>query len=93
MKKYGIITHYHISNHGAMLQLQALIHVLRSLGVEAKALRFEKSFDFIDEETRNKYRISLRSIPFFVKFLIENGLRKSWFNFLKVIVSRRTAVS
>ena len=84
MKKYGIITHYHISNHGAMLQLQALIHVLRSLDVEAKALRFEKSFDFIDEETRNKYRISLRSIPFFVKFLIENGLRKSWFNFLKV---------
>ena len=54
MKKYGIITHYHISNHGAMLQLQALIHVLRSLDFEAKALRFEKSFDFIDEETRNK---------------------------------------
>lgn len=84
MKKYGIITHYHISNHGAMLQLQALIHVLKSLGIEAKALRFEKSFDYIDEDTRNKYRFSLRSIPYFLKFLHENGLRKTWFNFRKV---------
>lgn len=84
MKKYGIITHYHISNHGAMLQLQALIQVLKSLGVEAKALRFEKSFDFIEEDKRNKYRLSLSSIPFFLKFLRENGFRKTWFNFQKV---------
>jgi len=82
--KYGIITHYHISNHGAMLQLQALIHVLKGLGVEAKALRFDKSLDFIDEQTRNKYRLSVRSVPFFLKFLKENGIKKTWFNFRKV---------
>lgn len=82
--KFGIITHYHISNHGAVLQLQALINVLASMGIEAKALRFEKSFDYIDEETRNKYRLSLRSIPYFLRFLYENGLGKTWFNFQKV---------
>ena len=54
------------------------------MGIEAKALRFEKSFDYIDEDTRNKYRFSLRSIPYFLKFLYENGLRKTWFNFRKV---------
>ena len=27
--KYGIITHYDVHNHGAVLQLNALVHVLR----------------------------------------------------------------
>ena len=82
--KFGIVTHYHISNHGAVLQLQALINVLASQGIEAKALRFDKLFDFVDEGLTKKYRISFQSIPFYLKFLMKNGLGKTLFNLRKV---------
>lgn len=45
--KYGIITHYDVHNHGAVLQLNALIKVLkRDFGIDAKALQFDKNYDF-----------------------------------------------
>ena len=45
--KYGIITHYDVHNHGALLQLNGLKQVLNSLGIEANALQFDKNYDFL----------------------------------------------
>lgn len=60
----GIITHYDVHNHGALLQLNALCKVLKKMGYEATALRFEKNYDFLGIELKDKYNISLRSIPY-----------------------------
>ena len=40
MKHIGIITHYDVFNHGAILQLNALCKTLRAKGYDAKALQF-----------------------------------------------------
>ena len=54
--KYGIITHYDVHNHGAVLQLNALVLALRKrYGVEAQALQFDKNYDFMGRELKAKY--------------------------------------
>lgn len=84
MKKIGIITHYDVHNHGAVLQLYALSRVLNELGYEAKALTFNKNFDFImDRDPNKKYNISLRSIPYYFGYLFKKGIRRTLFNIKK----------
>lgn len=83
MKRYGIITHYMVHNHGALLQLTALCRVLKKKGIEAKALQFEKNYDFMGHEMRAKYDLSLRSLPIYVKYLLNRGFGKTWYNFNK----------
>lgn len=83
MEKYGIITHYMVHNHGALLQLTGLIRILQSRNVEAKALRFEKSYDFLGHDLRAKYEISIRSIGSYLKYLRVEGLSKTIYNFRK----------
>ena len=53
--KYGIITHYDVHNHGALLQLNGLVKVLKGQGINASALQFEKSYDFLGLEIKAKY--------------------------------------
>ena len=60
--KYGIITHYDVHNHGALLQLYGLEQVLKNLGIEAFALQYDKNYDFLGHEMKSKYEISLKSI-------------------------------
>jgi len=81
--RFGIITHYDVHNHGALLQLNALIKVLAEHGVEAHALRFEKNYDFMGVGCRNKYDISLRSLKTYLKYLYDNGLRRTLYNIRK----------
>lgn len=82
--KYGIITHYDVHNHGAVLQLNALVQVLRErYGVEAAALRFDKNYDFMGHELKAKYDLSLRSVGIYLKYLMQNGVRRTFFNFGK----------
>ena len=83
MKQIGIITHYGVHNHGAQLQLYALIQVLQEAGYEGKALQFEKDYRYMGSEAKNKYSISLKSIPFYLKYLLAKGLRKTLFNIKK----------
>ena len=48
--KYGIITHYDVHNHGASLQLNALVKVLkRDFNVDAQALRLDTNYDYADK--------------------------------------------
>lgn len=81
--KFGIITHYDVHNHGALLQLNALIQVLANKGIEAYALQFDKNYDFLGVKLKSKYNISIKSIPFYLKYLKEQGLKKTLFNIKK----------
>lgn len=81
--KFGIITHYDVHNHGALLQLNALIKVLANKGIEAYALRFDKNYDFLGIRLKNKYNIGIKSITFYLKYAKQQGLRKTFFNMKK----------
>ncbi len=84
MKKTGIITHYDVHNHGAHLQLYALSQRLRELGYDAKALRFQKNYDFMGgAEVGKKYNISIRSIPTYIKYTLSNGVDRTIYNINK----------
>ena len=86
MKKIGIVTHYGVHNHGAQLQLFALIKILKENGYEANALQFEKDYRYMSFDAKNKYSISLKSIPFYIKYLLSKGLKKTLFNINKKII-------
>ena len=79
--KAGIITHYDVHNHGAHLQLYAMIQELKKLGYTAQALRFQKNYDFMGgAEAGKKYNISLRSIPTYLKYTVQNGVDRTAYN-------------
>lgn len=82
--KYGIITHYDVHNHGAILQLNALVNVLhKAFGISATALQFDKNYDFMGRELKAKYEISAKSFGIYVDYLRQNGIRKMLFNYKK----------
>ena len=81
--RYGIITHYDVHNHGALLQLNGLKQVFKGLGIEAFALQFDKNYDFMDRELRAKYKIDINSIGIYIRFLLERGIGCTWFNYVK----------
>lgn len=81
--KFGIITHYDVHNHGAVLQLTALIRVLASKGIEAKALRFDKNYDFLGHNLKNKYDISIKSFGIYFKYLKKKGINCTLYNYKK----------
>ncbi len=83
MKNVGIITHYDVHNHGAVLQLTALINVLARMGITAKALQFEKNYDFMGHQLKEKYSISAKSMGVYLKYLLSNGLHKTLYNIKK----------
>lgn len=81
--KAGIITHYDVHNHGALLQLTALIRVLKSKGIEAKALRFDKNYDFLGHDLKAKYEVSVKSAGIYIDYIKEKGLGRFKYNFSK----------
>lgn len=82
--KYGIITHYDVHNHGAFLQLNGLSKVLkRDFNIDAQALQFEKNYDFADAGVKEKHVIGIKSIGFFMKYIMERGLGIFLFNIKK----------
>lgn len=82
-EKYGIITHYDVHNHGALLQLNALKLVLKSLGIDARALQFDKNYDFMGKAMKAKYDITFRSIGIYLKFIAKRGIKSTLFNYQK----------
>lgn len=81
--KYGIITHYDVHNHGALLQLNGLVKVLKELDIEAFALQFEKNYDFLGLAMKSKYEISIKSFGIYLNYLIERGFRQTLYNYKK----------
>lgn len=82
-KKIGIITHYNVHNHGAHLQMYALIKVLENMGYNASALQYNKNYDFMQSNANKKYNISLKSIPLYIKYLFKNGFGCTLYNVKK----------
>lgn len=83
MKNIGIITHYDVHNHGALLQLTALIRTLERFGIGAKALQFDKNYDFLGHTLKSKYEVSPKSIGIYLNYLLEKGLGITWYNYRK----------
>ena len=83
MKTIGILTHYQVHNHGAILQMHGLYRTLEKLGFSPRVLTYRKDFSFIDEKLHNKYTLSFKSIPFYIGYLKEQGIAKTLFNFKK----------
>lgn len=78
------MTYYNVHNHGASLQLNGLVKVLeREFKIEAKALQFDRNFDYLDRSLKNKYVLSIKSIGIYFKYLKERGLREFLFNVKK----------
>lgn len=85
--KYGIVTHYDVHNHGALLQLNALVKVLRkNFNVDAFALQYDKSYDFMGRYLKSKYQLSIESIGIYWKYLWERGLCLFIFNIRKKLL-------
>lgn len=84
MSTYGIITHYDVHNHGAVLQLNALVEVLRrEFGIEASALQFDKNYDFLGHGLKAKYELSFHSVGIYWDYLRQHGSRRVLFNMRK----------
>lgn len=70
----GILTHYQVESHGARLQLYAMSSILKELGHNPFVLTYTKSFDFASEYNANKFNVSLKNIPWYLKeYLIKKG--------------------
>lgn len=79
----GILTYYGVHNHGAVLQANALKSVLQKLGNDVSFLSFERSYEYISDEQTKKYKIGLSSIPYYFKFMQENGIGNILYNIQK----------
>lgn len=82
----GIITHYNVHNHGAQLQLLALEKILREKKCIVSALTFKKDYKYMNSEANVKYSINIKSIPYYLKYLKEQGLKKTFFNIYKKFI-------
>ena len=61
--KFGIITHYDVHNHGAILQMNALKKVLEQrVNIAADILQYTKNYDFMGCDKKYKYEFSIKSI-------------------------------
>lgn len=83
MMKIRILTHHSVHNHGALLQLYALMKVLKRYDKTVCALDYSKNYDFLGAFADKKYNISIKSIPFYLGFLKEKGLKRTLFNIRK----------
>lgn len=81
--KIGIITHYNVHNHGALLQLYALKTVLEKENNKVSALTFKKNFDFMESGLDKKYDISIKSLFWYLSYIRKIGLKRTIFNIRK----------
>lgn len=88
--KIGILTHYDVHNHGALLQLNALTRVLESKGHSVSALTYKKNYDFMAEGLDKKYDISIRSLFFYLSYIPRIGICRTLFNVKKKRILDKT---
>ena len=81
--KIGIITHYNVHNHGALLQLYALKSVLEKGNNDVSALTFKKNFDFMESGIDKKYDISIKSLFWYLSYIRKIGLKRTLLNIRK----------
>ena len=81
--KIGIVTHYNVHNHGALLQLYGLKSILERYGHTATALTFKKNFDFMPADSEKKYNISIKSVVWYLSYIKKHGIKRTYFNYEK----------
>ena len=82
--RIGILTYYNVHNHGALLQAKAMQNYFQSKNVDdVEFLRFERNYDYISEHSQKKYRLSIRSVPFLIKYFFDNGIGTFLYNAFK----------
>ncbi len=81
--KIEILTYYGVHNYGALLQANALKTVLTAMGNECYFSSFTRNYDMIPADQVKKYKIGIGSIPFYFKYLINNGVGNIFFNLKK----------
>lgn len=73
--KIGILTHYNVSSHGALLQMYGLQSTLQKMGHEVVILTYTRNLDFIDEETKKRFSASVKNLPYYISSYIgEDGI-------------------
>ena len=81
--KVGILTYNDVHNHGAVLQANALRTVILAKGNECEFLEFDRDYSMISKQQANKYKIGLKSIPFYMHYLCEKGIGNIIYNVKK----------
>ncbi|MGM9681681.1 MAG: polysaccharide pyruvyl transferase family protein [Eubacteriales bacterium] len=77
--RIGILTHYQVESHGALLQHYALTEYLRQIGHEVYTLTYPKSLDFANQHDQKKFAVGVRSVPFYLKeYLLKRGPQYVW---------------
>ena len=64
--KIGILTHYNVSSHGALLQMYGLKKQLEEMSHEVFILTYTRNLDFIDENTKKRFSASVKNIPYYL---------------------------
>lgn len=77
--KIGILTHYQVESHGALLQHYALTEVLRQMGHDVYTLTYNKNLDFASRKDGKKFSVGLGSVPFYIQeYLLKKGPNFVW---------------
>ncbi len=77
--KIGILTHYQVESHGALLQHYALTEVLKQWGHDVYTLTYTKNLDFANEHDGKKFSVGLRTVPFYIReYLLKKGPNFVW---------------
>ena len=88
--KVGILTHYNVSSHGALLQMYALKNTLEEFGHEVFILTYTRNLDFIDEATKKRFSASIKNIPYYLSsYMGEDGLGCLFYQFKKQQVLKK----
>ena len=64
--KIGILTHYNVSSHGALLQMYCLKRILEDMNHEVYILSFNRNYDFIDSKTRQRFSASIKNAKYYL---------------------------
>lgn len=73
--KIGILTHYDVSSHGALLQMYGLQSALQKMGHEVVILTYTKNFDFIDEKTKKRFSANIKNLSYYIStYVREDGI-------------------
>ena len=82
--KIGILTHYNVSSHGALLQMYGLKKWLEEMGHEVFILTYTRNLDFTDEDKRKRFSASIKNIPYYLSsYMKEDGLGCLFYQFRK----------
>lgn len=80
-KNVEIITYFGVHNHGALLQMYALDTLISKMGYSVDVLRFPIDYRFHDDKKAIvKYSMSIKSIPYFISFMLQRGIGLTLFN-------------